>query len=155
MNIDNRFMAKVDKGDSSSCWLWMGSLNNQGYGQLGRRRHGKLLHYQAHRYSFEMHNGHIPDGLCVLHKCDRPRCVRPDHLFLGTRGDNAKDRDLKGRVQRGEQHYRAKLLDADVTSIRTFLTLGEKQKDVAEFFGVAQQTISKIKNGETWRWQIG
>lgn len=103
-----------------------------------------------------MHNGPIPDGMCVCHTCDVRKCVNPEHLFLGTQADNAKDRDLKGRgrAPRGEQHGSAKLSNADVVSIRTFLILGEAQKDIAEFFGVTRQAVSSIKRGRTWRWQM-
>lgn len=156
MNIDELFMAKVHKCDSTGCWLWTGALNGSGYGQLLRRRHGKCLHYKAHRYSYEMHNGTIPDGMCVCHTCDVPRCVNPDHLFLGTPQDNSNDCVAKGRGRslRGEKHGSAKLLDADAVDIRTFLTLGAKQKDIAEAYGVSQQTVSDIKRGKLRRWQM-
>lgn len=151
MNVDKRFMVKVDKGDSSSCWLWHGCLNNKGYGTVTRRRHGKKRNYLAHRYSYELRNGPVPDGLCVLHKCDIPRCVNPDHLFLGTQADNIKDCVAKGRSPRGEQHGRAKLSDADVISILMFINLGAKQRDISEAFGVSRSIVSDIKCGRTYR----
>lgn len=149
-------MEKVHRCPLSGCWLWMGYLTGRGYGHLGRRRHGKKLDYKAHRYSFEMHNGPIPDGLCVLHKCDVRNCVNPEHLFLGTQADNMKDRDLKGRgrAPRGEKHGIAKLSDADVISIRLFLNLGAKQQTIAEAYGVSRKTVSDIKCGRTWHWQM-
>lgn len=142
---DELFMKKVYKCSSTGCWLWDGSLVANGYGHLGRRRNGKKIDYRAHRYSFEMHNGPIPEGLCVLHTCDVRNCVNPEHLFLGTPLDNAKDRDLKGR-------RRSKLSNEDVVSIRLFLNLGAKGRDIAEAFGVSQPTVSYIKNGKTLRW---
>lgn len=156
MNIDNLFMAKVCKCLSTGCWLWMGSLNGRGYGHLGRRRHGKCLHYRAHRYSYELRNGPIPDGLCVLHKCDVRHCVNPDHLFLGTPQDNSNDCVAKGRGRppRGEKHGRAKLSDADAVDIRMFLTLGAKGRDIANAYGVSRQTVHKIKYGKLRRHQL-
>ena len=93
----DRFWEQTATGDG--CWLWQGSRNNKGYGQLskGGRSGGSVL---THRYSWEIHNGPIPDGLCVCHRCDNPPCVNPEHLFLGTYKDNAVDRRDKGRNTR-------------------------------------------------------
>ena len=89
---EDRFWRKVDK--SGECWLWQGATYcRMHYGCLGIG--GRTT--RAHRFSWELHNGPIPDGLCVLHRCDVPRCVNPDHLFLGTKLDNMKDRTAKGR----------------------------------------------------------
>lgn len=90
---DERFWQKVEKTDT--CWLWRGSKNTTGYGQLRTDRLEK-----AHRISWEIHNGPIPDGLAVLHACDNPPCVNPSHLWLGTQADNARDRQAKGRQNR-------------------------------------------------------
>ena len=89
-----RFLLKVDKTDT--CWLWSAAVNPKGYGclGLGTRGMGVVL---AHRASWMLYKGAIPEGLSVLHSCDNPRCVNPDHLFLGTQQDNMKDRDAKGR----------------------------------------------------------
>src|SRR3990167_3209660 len=89
----DRFWSKVSKTDS--CWLWLGKPNNDGYGKFWITELGRSV--PAHHFSWEIHNSPIPDDLCVLHTCDNPPCVRPDHLFLGTRGDNNRDRSTKGR----------------------------------------------------------
>jgi len=86
-SIEERFWAKVEKTDD--CWLWTGATFGDGYGNCSRLR--------AHRVSWELANGPVPGGLCVLHHCDRPLCVRPRHLFLGTRKDNSDDKIAKGR----------------------------------------------------------
>jgi hypothetical protein len=88
-----RFWEKVEKHDHG-CWLWTGALA-AGYGCLGGGP-GKPL-VKAHRLSYELHKGPIPDGAKVLHTCDTPPCVRPDHLYVGTQRDNALDRERRGR----------------------------------------------------------
>ena len=94
-------MAKVNRSGPEArpglgpCWLWTAFTKENGYGQFGRAKHDGVY---AHRFSYELHVGPVPEGLCVLHKCDVRSCVRPDHLFLGTERDNAHDRDTKGRM---------------------------------------------------------
>ena len=90
---EDRFWAKVDK--SGDCWLWTGAIfAGNGYGQFSPAHH---VNVAAHRFSWELHNGPIPDGLLVCHHCDTPLCVRLDHLFLGTASDNMQDMIRKGR----------------------------------------------------------
>lgn len=89
----DRFWAKVAKGDD--CWLWTGAVAGYPGNDYGAFNKGK-----AHRFSWELHRGPIPAGLFVLHKCDVTRCVRPDHLFLGTQKDNMQDMVAKGRGRR-------------------------------------------------------
>jgi len=89
-NTPERFWARLEK--SGECWNWMGSTSG-GYGQLSYRRRP----VRTHRLAWELAYGPIPAGLSVCHHCDNPRCCRPDHLFLGTPGDNARDCFLKGR----------------------------------------------------------
>lgn len=95
--ISERFWEKVDRRGPDECWEWKDSLGTTGYGQFctydGQRNHT----LKAHRVAYELTNGQIPDGLCVLHRCDNRRCVNPFHLFLGTRGDNWNDMISKGR----------------------------------------------------------
>lgn len=99
---EDRFWSKVSYGPSASsmigqeCWPWTGAASDEGYGRflLNGRNGGYVM---AHRYAWEQANGPIPDGLFVLHRCDNPRCVNPWHLFLGTKGDNNRDRAAKGR----------------------------------------------------------
>ncbi|MBG8552331.1 HNH endonuclease signature motif containing protein [Hymenobacter guriensis] len=97
-SLEARFWSKVDKtpgfGPAGDCWIWTASLINSGYGRLGIGRHKKVL---AHRLSYEMKNGPIPEGLLVLHSCDNRQCVNPSHLSLGTVSENTKDMLVKGR----------------------------------------------------------
>ena len=92
-----RFWQRVKK--SPECWEWTGCLNGTGYGAFRWKQRGWL----AHRYSYTLHNGPIPAGQFVLHRCDNPKCIRPDHLWLGTQTENMKDCAAKGRNTR---HYR-------------------------------------------------
>lgn len=103
-----RFWDKVSKSDG--CWEWMGYLNPKGYGVLAGDRKGrnapKKMYYLAHRLSWEIANGAIPDGKCICHHCDNRKCVRPEHLFLGTRADNTLDMIAKGRHRQGKHKLR-------------------------------------------------
>lgn len=95
--IADRFWSKVDK--STSCWLWTSNRHHNGYGQIAQSRNGsaKQRWLWAHRVSWELTHGAIPADLFVLHRCDTPLCVNPDHLFLGTKQDNIDDSVQKGR----------------------------------------------------------
>lgn len=94
--LEERFWAKVAKSDS--CWNWTGSLAGSGYGYLHIGDKVERKPRTAHRVSWEIHNGPIPEGLWVLHKCDNRKCVNPEHLFIGDRVDNMRDCAAKGRV---------------------------------------------------------
>ena len=91
MSLKDRFWSRVEK--APDCWIWLGTRGHFGHGELVNN--GKIE--RAHRLSWELHNGPIPDGLHVLHKCDNPPCVNPDHLYLGDNTANMRDRDARGR----------------------------------------------------------
>ena len=137
------FMEKVAK-NADGCWLWLASVNRKGYGQFGTRERCVL----AHRFSFESFVSHIPDGMCVLHSCDNPRCVNPEHLFLGTKSDNNADMRAKGRHARGEATGTARLTVEVVNAIRA---ASGPQSAIARKFGTVQSTVSRIKAGRIWR----
>ena len=102
-SMEERFFQKVNKTDS--CWLWTGSLTSRGYGCFGVA--GKTT--AAHRYSYQIHTGEIPQGLIICHSCDVPSCVNPEHLWAGTYADNMKDmvsKDRHGESSRKKTHCR-------------------------------------------------
>lgn len=146
----DKFMAKVNKTDS--CWLWTGGTNHIGYGIVGY--HGKA--YKAHRLSWTINVGPIPDGLKVLHRCDVRNCVRPDHLFLGTQDDNMKDCATKGRIvsvpRYGEQNARSKMTADGVRKMREIYARGGiGQKNLGKMFGVTAMTVNRIVRGQLWK----
>lgn len=144
MTLDE-FMARVEKRESG-CWEWTGVIIPDGYGQVGCR------HKKTHRVAYELMVGPIPDGLCVLHRCDNPPCVNPDHLFLGTVADNNADRDAKGRHRalQGSANGSAKLDERRVCEIREMLRNGVRGVDIAREFGVSPSAVSLIATGRRW-----
>lgn len=101
-SLEARFWAKVQKSDG--CWEWTGALHQSGYGMIGLGSRQAGID-RAHRVSFRLHFSEIPEGLIVCHRCDNRRCVRPDHLFLGTHKDNSDDKWIKGRASTPPIHH--------------------------------------------------
>ena len=149
-SLTTYFWKAVVKTDG--CWLWQRAKTGGGYGQLAR----KGFRCMAHRYSWELHFGPIPEGLCVCHHCDNPSCVRPDHLFLGSHADNTGDMMTKGRrgkilVARGEASSASKLTSKQVQEIRAFYSAGTmKAPDLAKCYGCCKQTIYNLVHRLTW-----
>ena len=145
---EQRFWEKVGKKREDDCWLWLGARHHTGYNQFDVG--GKKV--AAHRYSWILSFGNIPNDINVLHSCDRPSCVNPKHLFLGTQQDNVQDCKQKGRLNRahGEKHGRAKLTDTIVLDIKLKLEKGWLQKDVAKLYHVSQAHISRIALDKGW-----
>lgn len=154
-----RFDAKVHVTDG--CWLWTAAVNSDGYGTFNRGRDGGRRTDLAHRVAYEIAFGSVPAGLEVCHRCDVPRCVRPDHLFVGTHGDNVRDCVGKGRLRghrygAGAAHRGAKLTAEQVDEIRRTYRPGRNSVQrgngaaLAERFGVTKGTISSIARREYW-----
>ncbi len=142
-----RFWAKVNK--TKGCWEWTASCNiESGYGQIQWKRDGERTVLTAHVASWLINKGPIPRGLCVLHVCDNRKCVRPEHLFLGTLADNNADMKAKDRHARGSRMAHAKLSDTQVLAIRD-----DKRQlvDIADEYGMCIASISMIRNRKTWR----
>lgn len=143
--IVNRFLDLTMPEPNTGCWLWLGSVNHKGYGLVSQWWLGQ--HFRAHRLSYLMFRGAFPSDLWVLHKCDTPACVNPDHLFLGTSQDNVDDRNQKGRTARGSSSGRAKLTEQDVISIRASAL---PVKDIAATYKVTYSTIAQVISGRRW-----
>ncbi len=128
------------------CELWDRRLDTGGYGVF--IKDGKTV--RAHREAWIEAYGPIPDGLCVLHRCDRPACVKLAHLFLGTQRDNAADRDQKGRQARGAANGRARLNESQVVEI---LSLRGRftSRELAKLYGVSRHTVLDLLSGQTWK----
>lgn len=149
------FHSKILKDKSKNgCWLYKTICNvkTHGYGVI--RAKGRIL--LAHRYSWELHYGAIPEGMQILHKCDIRNCVNPKHLFLGTNADNVADKIKKGRSNnaKGSATGMSKLNEDKVLKIKQTLlnmsTLNEYRK-LAKKYKVSMVTITKIKYGESWK----
>lgn len=130
---------------NTGCWLWTGVIGKNGY---GRMRIGPAKLRFAHRISYQEHVGQIPTGLYVLHKCDNPMCVNPDHLFLGTISENNKDSAKKGRTLKGEDHQNHKLTEDIIRAIRES---SNSTRSLSKKYGVARRTIDKVRHRVTWR----
>ena len=136
----DRFMEKVNKIENG-CWLWTAHCMKNGYGLFRTPTRNEL----AHRVAYRLFNG-VLDKRDVMHSCDNPACVNPEHLSLGTRTENMQDAKRKLRMRSGETHGRAKLTNAQVAWVKA--TSGVQQK-IADFLGVSQGYISAIRSGNT------
>ncbi len=144
-----RFVIKTDGG----CWEWSGCRTAQGYGQL--RVGNRSLN--AHRLSWEMHVGPIPEGMLVCHHCDNRPCVNPAHLFVGDYKDNARDmvnkgRDYRGERLRGSAVATSKLVEDQIPGILARVASGESQPRIAREHGVSTTVINNIARGKAWQW---
>lgn len=136
---------------TEGCWLWTASFGKRGYGRLAISVR-PFRYVLAHRLSWTLHYGSIPDGLSVLHHCDTPPCVRPEHLFVGTQGDNRDDCVKKGRQPRGEGHGRVKLTADQVLALRArYAGGGISQRRLAAEYGITQAAVSLIIRGTNWQ----
>jgi hypothetical protein len=155
-----RFWSHVTR-HADGCWLWMAAKGHKGYGAVGLPG-GKTA--KAHRVSYELQFGPIPEAACVLHRCDVPACVRPTHLFLGSKADNNADMRSKGRAvsggrktevarckyPRAEEHCLSRLTAASVRQARQWKRNGESYSTIAARLGVGLTTVYKAIKGITW-----
>jgi hypothetical protein len=140
-----RFWSRVKVLGPDDCWEWQACINSN-YGVLVVKKKNQ----KAHRVSYVINVGVIPDGLLVCHRCDNTICVNPNHLFLGTNKDNMLDKMSKGRQVNplGVKHGRAKLTEIQVLKIRQDARL---LREVAKEYKVNIMTISNIRSGKNWK----
>lgn len=148
MSLEERFKAKVQIDHETGCHNWKGARNRKGYGMIAV---GKGRSAVSHRISYQLYKGEIPQDFVVMHTCDNPGCVNPEHLKVGTHADNVADRQSKGRGTRGETHSKAKLTEIQVLVIKEAYTSGHKQVDIANYFGVKHYNINQIVHGRSWK----
>ncbi len=147
--LETRFWRCVNK--TESCWLWTGTRFNSGYGYTHKMLPGgKRKGLRAHRVSYELAYGLIPDGMILLHSCDVKLCVNPDHLTIGTSRLNVADMVNKNRQAKGEQHGSAKLTADKVREIRRLSGSGLSYPEIAAMFNVDRSSIGLIVRRVNW-----
>ena len=152
----DRFWSKVNKDGptmpnmDSPCWEWTGAKHAQGYGQFKFDGKARKTHRVSALWAGIISD--ISDGDCVLHECDNPACVNPDHLWRGSHADNMEDMKRKGRstLGKGFNLRSAKLTEDDVRCVKNLLMAGATHKLIAKQFGVARRTITDINLGKQW-----
>jgi hypothetical protein len=139
--------------NENGCMIWNGSPSKNNLNVYGKIQYWKGKGKAAHRYSYELHFGAIPVGMHVLHKCDIPKCVAPNHLFLGTQSENMFDMHRKNRhaVPLAEEHHNAKLTNDDVRKIKDLRKDGMTYKQLAKIFHVSPACISHIFNNRSYK----
>lgn len=156
-----RFFKKVNKDGpiipyvGTPCWIWIAGKNDKGYGGFSIQRRNRI----APRVSWIIHNGPIPEGMLICHKCDNPPCVNPDHLFIGTRVDNSRDMVQKGRywtggrppLKRGATNGNSKITQDIVDQLRALHATGQyTQRALAKIFSICQTQVRNIVNLKQW-----
>lgn len=144
VDIADRFWSKVHK--TQGCWIWVACKGNKGYGGI---RAGK--EQRAHRVAYILTYGDIDDNLCVLHRCDNPSCVRPDHLFLGTQQQNIEDCVSKKRNHFGEKSPQSKLSDEIVKQMRIEYASGQTIAKISAKFNAAYSITHRAINKKAWK----
>lgn len=146
-----RFQALYTENKTNGCFEWNGFITRHGYGQftVSTKRKAEA----AHRVSYELFVGAIPQGLFVLHACDNRKCVNPAHLSVGTASDNMRDMVAKGRGNNavGERNKGALLTKTQVITIRAVRMFFNSNQEIADIYGVGRRCIDRIIKGELWK----
>lgn len=146
-HLGRRLLNGIAEPLPTGCWTWLRSTKKSGHATMTVGGRTVL----AYRVAYEVWVGRIPPGAWVLHKCDNPRCIRPDHLELGDQAKNMADCSARGRTARGSNNGAAKLAPGAALEIRTLLSRGWSQAAAARVFDVSPSTVGRIARGEAWR----
>lgn len=150
LSVEDNFWQNIQKTDT--CWLWTGTIDRNGYGILhSRKLDGSKM---AHRFSYELRYGPIPDGLYVCHNCpiqDTRNCCNPEHLFLGDQAANIADAVQKGRMRHGTQHHSSKLDSDRIELIFELYEAGDSHRTIAKKLGVTHMTIGRVLRNQSWQ----
>ncbi len=135
------------------CWEWQGKINNSGYGCFSDVIDGKKTEIRAHRKSYEIFKGEIPESLCVCHKCDNPSCCNPEHLWIGTPKENTQDCIKKGRFLNAKKRadLSGKLTEGQVIEMRNLYREGYSQRELQEKYKMSQSQVSGILTYRFWK----
>ena len=145
----SRFWPKVNKNGPNGCWIWTGARTRQGYGTIGPGGRGTPI--LVHRFSYSIHKGPLPDKGVIMHICDVPACVNPDHLVAGTQSQNILDAVAKGRQKTCEDNPTSKLKNHDVIMMKRMYENGVLKSHIAKMFGVSKTWVKKIVTNQVWR----
>lgn len=155
--LNDRFWTKVDRYHPSGCWVWLANRNNKGYGLF--RPGGTLPKELAHRLSYAEANGQIPKGSLILHSCDNPACVNPDHLRVGDHKANTADMDSRGRrnnnTPKGEANCNARMTADAVVRLRLRYVAGDPLSDLVREFGCSENALPDYTTGRSWKHVLG
>ncbi len=148
-NVAERYERHVVRNGDASCWAWTGFKHN-GYGRI-KTDNGRAA-IGAHRVSYEKHIGPIPEGQCVLHRCDNRECTNPQHLFLGDVAANNRDRDSKGRQAKGERNGVARLTDERVIELREVAKVSPTAATLlGKHWGISNSGVRSVISRRAWR----
>ena len=148
-NLTDKFWAKVSKSSNKECWLWTGSLDKNGYGQIWDGHARKMR--RAHKLSAQIHHGQANDRI-VMHLCDNPSCCNPNHLIYGTHAENCADKIRKDRHARGERQGHSKLTESQVATIRA--RMPEGYRAICDEYQLVPSTVYRIWHGQSWKHSI-
>jgi len=151
LSLHERLTEKTEVDAETECWNWIGCLTESGYGQI----HCLGKTHRAHRVSYMVHLGPIPEGAVILHSCDNRRCINPDHLTAGTQSDNMRDALKKGRLKvpparKGQEHPNSFVTDRDVVRLRKEYQKGRKLSSIHKEVGLALSTVKRMLWGRTY-----
>lgn len=153
MTVDEYISSYVPNRPDGGCWIWTGFVDKSGYGVVNSERmSGKRIPARAHRVIYKLLVGPIPAGKLLMHSCDNPPCVNPQHLTPGTDAENLADMVRKGRSARGSKHWGAKLNEAQVMEARRKYATGKYTLAMlAAEYGLTVTPVSQLIRGVTWK----